>query len=656
MIRFTYKRGLAFLDGQTRWTLDRLLASGKYQFLSDLGDVRNLFPHEVHSKWLSGEWTVDEASLGQLNSAIYLATPRDLRTYTDHQQRVALRRYGYLEAVKPEQNRYSVKSWKALINEHARGVGDDKPPCPATVHNWWRKYRTTKTVNELVPRNKGRSNPYNTDRYAIFEEAVAEVYLTLQKKPKAAVYDRVQEHVRAVNAARTSDQHIECPTRSTVYRWLAELRQDIVDSSRLGAEAARAKYRVAMGGMHVDGLLERVEIDHTPIDLIVTDEVSGLPLGRPWLTLAESAASRMPMGFYLSFNTPSAYSVLQCLRRSILPKTEWLAKYPEIKGVWPAQGIPSLIAVDNGMDLHSTALSSTCMELGIQLLYCGARTPQHKGKIERFFRTLNKGLIHRLPGTTFSNPVERGDYPSEKLAAITLDDLMFLITKWIVDVYLVTPHRALGVSPLAKWSELASRQEIPLPAYPQQLEVITGIPAKRTLFHYGIELEGLHYNSRQLQELRRRSGMNMPVDLKLYEDDTGYIHVFDPQGKEYIKVPAVLTQYAADLPRTIHRLVQEHIRTQCGENFSPEMYLEARAVVEQRIQQSIRKKKMAFRKAAEGARMHDSESVLNEDDMRIAESRPRGPRFPVPEELPPGLDDELPPLVTFAPGNSHEQR
>ncbi len=90
----------------------------------------------------------------------------------------------------------------------------------------------------------------------------------------------------------------------------------------------------------------------------------------------------------------SPYGVLQCLRRCILPKDEWLARFPDIKGEWPAHGIMELIAVDNGMDLHSDALEAACQEMGIQILFCGSKTPQHKGAIERFFRTMNTLTAH----------------------------------------------------------------------------------------------------------------------------------------------------------------------------------------------------------------------------------------------------------------------
>lgn len=634
-----------------RWTLERLLVTGKYQLISDVGEIRNFLPDELHARWLKGELVIDETCLGSLANATYFATPRDLSTYTDKQQKVALRKQSYLRAVDPEKNPYNPQQWKKLIDEHATQIADPAPPCSSSVQNWWRIYRNTKTVHALIPQKKGRAKPYHGDRYAIFEEAVADVYLTLQKQPKSAVYERVLRHITSLNSSLPPDLHIRCPARSTVYRWLDGLRQDIVDGARLGAEVARAKYRIAIGGLKVNGILERIEIDHTPIDLIVVDAATGLQMGRPWLSIATDKASRMIMGFYLSFNTPSAHSVLQCLRRAILPKTEWLIRFPDIKGTWPAQGIPDLIAIDNGMDLHASGLQKACEEMGVQMLFCGARTPEHKGSIERFFRTMNQGLIHRLPGTTFSNVGERGDYPAEKLAAITLTDLVHLITKWVVDIYLVRPHRAIGATPLAKWSELARQRSIELPLYPKQLEVISGIPAKRTLFHYGIELEGQHYNSRQLQELRRQSGKNMVVDLKFYEHSISFIQVFNPLAKEYLEVPCVDPTYANDLPREVHRLIRERAKQQFGDNASSIQMLEVRAELEKIIERAIKNKKMAVRKNAGGLLMHDSEAVLDDKDSLAKARRPlKKLEHELPESLPAGLDDVLPTLAVFERG------
>ncbi|RZT76423.1 putative transposase [Azospira oryzae] len=643
MIRFSSKVGLRFRDEKMGWELSRRLVTGKIQFQSDTGELINLSDQEIRARWLSQEWIVDESSLGSLANALYLAVPRDLGTYPENQQREARRRKSYLDAIDPEHTPYNQEHWRPIIAQVAERLDDRYPPCPSTVQTWWRRYRQAKSLIYLIPRNKPMNSPHLKTAYQVFEDVISAVYLTNQKLPKQAVFDELRRNVGLVNQGLPQNDQIKCPCRATVYRWLAALQQDLVDASREGAEAARMKYRAAIGSVKVGNVLERIEIDHTPLDLIVIDSLTKLPLGRPWLTMAIDSHSRMVVGFYISFNAPSGHGVLQCLRRAILPKDEWLARFRDIQGQWPAYGIPVLIAVDNGTDLHSDALEAACLEMGIQILFCGSKTPQHKGAIERFFRTMNMGLIHRLPGTVFSNVDERGDYPAEEKAVIDMEGLVHLITKWVVEVYNVTPHRGINARPIDRWYESAERRIIELPAYPQQLEIIAGIPARRTLFHYGIELDGLQYNSELLQTIRRRAGANVPVSLKYYEDTVAHIHVFDTNLQEYLKVPAKLAEYAENLPRDIHRLVRENARKRFGDNCANPQLLQARAEIEAIIQEAIKAKKMGYRKAGAGYLMHDSEAVLNGKDPLAEARKPLKPvKEVVPLALPSGLDDDLP--------------
>lgn len=642
-MRFTFKKGLIFHDGTQRWQLQRRLVTGKLQFESETGEIKTISDAEIYQYWMKSSWVIDPESLGSQSDVIYLATPRDLSTFPERWQRRAKLRLHYIQRINPESNKYNATQWKELIRVAAMEVNDPRPPCPSSVQNWWRRFRHTKSVITLIPRSITGYEQGKCSRYSIFEEVIARIYLTPQKRPKSDVVKEVQEQIRKLNLSRAPDDQIRKVGRSTIYQWLNQLQRDIVDGSRLGANAARAKYRVAMAGLKVDHILDRIEIDHTPLDLIVIDKLTLLPLGRPWLTLAIDKLSRMIIGFYICFNAPSSHSVLQCLKRAILPKDDWLSRFPDIKGTWPAYGIPKLIAVDNGMDLHSEAFEKSCLELGIQILYCPAAHPEAKGSVERFFRTLNQGLIHQLPGTVFSNIDQRGDYPAENLAAIDMETLVHLITKWIVDIYSVTPHRGINTSPLIKWLEASQRNMIELPVYPKQLDVIVGIPAQRVVFHYGIELEGLHYNSKALQEIRRRAGENLQVQLKFYMDSVSYIHVFDPYSKEYLRVECVHDEYADDLPRDAHRLIREHARRQFGDRYSIPQLAEAREAIQARINEAVQHKKMAQRKMGASLLQHDSEAVIgSKDPLQEAQKPISKASSKPPEELPEGLNDDLP--------------
>ncbi|MBM3116412.1 Mu transposase C-terminal domain-containing protein [Jeongeupia naejangsanensis] len=642
MRRFSFKRGLRFLEGLLGWELQRRLATGKIQFISDDGEILNLSNEELLARWQSQAWLIDEHSLAELGSAIYLVTPRDLGTYPAAQQLIAKRRIHYLNSVQPESRPYNPKAWTELIKSAADSLGDAHPPCASSVAAWWRRYRSTKDILALIPHNRASSAHHRKPGYAVFEQVLAK-YLTSQKLPKSDVVDELRRAIRAINNGRPHELQMRCPARSTVYRWLDDLEQDLVDVSREGAEAARLKYRAAIDSIKVNAILERVEIDHTNLDLIVTDPTSGLTYGRPWLTVAIDRFSRLIFGFYLSLQPPSANSVLQCLKQAILPKSELLARFPDISNPWPACGIPLLIAVDNGMDLHSEAVEKAALELGIQILFCASKTPVQKGAIERFFRTLNIGLIHRIPGTTFSNPNERGDYASEDEAAIDIASLTHVITKWIVDVYNVTPHRGARGRPLDLWNESAKQKIVELPVNPQELDIVMGMAATRTLFHYGIELEGLHYNNDLVQQIRRRYGNNPKVDIRYFHDDVGYIQVLDPDAKVYLRVPAKVLEYADGLSRDIHRVIREHARQKFGEHVLSPQLLQAKQEVLELIQQTTSAKKMGHRKAAARKLQPDSDAILSGKDPLTAARRPiKQAKVLPPEDLPSGLDDELP--------------
>ncbi len=641
MIRFSFKKGLTFIELNTRWQLLRRLITGRLQFESDQGEIQNLRDKDILHLWNSGKWLVDESTLGINGDAIYLVTPADLSTYPIKWQEIAKRRLHYLKAIDPDNNKFNSEKWKVLIESASKEIGDTKVPCAKSVHAWWKRYRITKSINSLLPRVKSGYSKKEDARYTIFEDVVKTVYLNSQKLPILDVVRKVQQRVTLVNMHK--QEKIKQISKSTIYRWVTNLRSDISDSSRLGADVARNKYRTVIGGLKVRQVLERVEIDHTPLDFMVIDQTTMLPLGRPWLTLAIDKYSRIVVGFYISFNPPSSYAVLQCLKQMILTKDDLLKRFPDIKNDWPVFGIPDLLALDNGMDLHADALKKACLELGIEILYCPAATPEMKGSVERFFRTINQDLIHKLPGTTFSNVGERGDYAAEEMAAIDMETLVHLVTKWFVDVYNMTPHRGIGDTPLNKWIESVKHRTIELPVYPAQLEVITGVPARRTIFHYGIELEGLHYNNRQLQEIRKISGENKQVELKFYEDQVAYIDVFDLYTKEYLRVEAVNEDYTTNLHREAHRLARVQARKKFGEQYSMPQLMEARIDIENIIKDALKAKKMGNRKLAANLLMHDSVSVF-ESRNPIEEVNTPIKRHvtKAPDLLDSGLNDDLP--------------
>jgi putative transposase len=618
MVRFAFKAGLRFLQQTRAFTLLKRLANGKLQFEDKEGETVALTEREVFQRWRADEWHIDESSLTAASNVFFTTTPRDLASLPEEDQEDALRKQAYLIGIKKgfdeAGERFVVTPDKLdpHVERIAKERNDPTPPASTTIWRWYRKFAATKCSTKLVTDRSRSGRPTDEVQLSLFDEAVAEVYLTAQKLPGKDVFDRLITKIKRCNEGRQDEAPITAPSRATVYRWLNKLYQRVVVAAREGKAMSERQFRSVQSGLKVKKILERVELDHTSIDLLVICKLTRLILGRPWITLAIDRCSRMVVGFYLSFHSPSATSVLYCLRQSILPKDDLLAKFPGVVGPWPARGIPVSMTFDNGPDLHANAVDSVALEMGVELHYTGAGHPELKGGIERLIGTVSRDLMHKLPGTTFANPKQRGDYDSEKEAAIDLETLTEILIRWIVDVYHKTPHRGLmGRTPLEAWQLGEAERVIELPAYPRQLDIIVGHVANRRIFHYGVDYDNLRYNSPLLQSIRHRGGTAVNVDIRAFEDSVARIAVLDPDLGEYIDIPAVDLEYATGLNRHVHRLVCAEVRRRLGDAWTSDALREAKAEIQAVVDAAIKSKKTANRKAAAVVMAADSEAVLS---------------------------------------------
>lgn len=78
--------------------------------------------------------------------------------------------------------------------------------------------------------------------------------------------------------------------------------------------------------------------------------------------------------------------------------------------------------LDNAREHHSKALKRGCRTYSIALEYRPRKRPHYGAHIERLIGTM-MGAVHLLPGTTFSNVAERGDYQAEGKACMTLAEI-----------------------------------------------------------------------------------------------------------------------------------------------------------------------------------------------------------------------------------------
>ena len=100
-------------------------------------------------------------------------------------------------------------------------------------------------------------------------------------------------------------------------------QQKLIDQGR--KEQARNEFGSRAGKLpDADFPLAVVQIDHTTVQIIFVDEDERKPLTDAWLTLVIDCFSRMVLGYYLTFEEPTAMAAGIALARSFLPKDEHL--------------------------------------------------------------------------------------------------------------------------------------------------------------------------------------------------------------------------------------------------------------------------------------------------------------------------------------------
>jgi putative transposase len=380
-----------------------------------------------------------QASLQDLSPAPAKKTivPANLTTWDVHKALATAAR----EIIKAP----TAESRKRCYVRHAKALG----VCKRTLERAVNKIRNFDAIQALSHGRSGRrigTRLLSLEVEAIINQKLQEEWLVRTKPNLSDVVDHIRSECRKQKLAE--------PCYASVRRRAHAIEAYHVLARREGSKKAKYALKAMVG--HIEAALARetVQIDHTLADIIlVSDNDRTVPIGRPWVTLAIDVATRMVVGVYVTFESPSAISVALCLVNAILPKEGFL-KSLGIRGDWPVQGVMQTIHLDNAREFHSAALQNGCSQLGIDIQYRPVGSPHYGGIVERLIGTL-MGRCRLLPGATQSNVVKRGEYDAEAHAVMTLTEFRSFFVNEIVNVYHTAIHRTLSMPPLAKWRQLS---------------------------------------------------------------------------------------------------------------------------------------------------------------------------------------------------------
>lgn len=418
-----------------------------------------------------------------------------------------------------------------------------------------RRYRDgSGLLTDLAPGRSsgGKGTPRLSDEVEdLVRGIVRKQFLTRQKRTLAAVYRDIAAACRA--------RELPVPARNTVERRIRALNPVEVGRRRGGPDAVRPLQSAGDEVPVIGSILERVQIDHTVIDVIVVDERERRPIGRPYLTVAIDVYSRCIIGMVVTLEAPSAVSVGLCLAHAGTDKRPWLESLG-IEARWPMSGKPRMLYLDNASEFKSEALRRGCDQHGIKLAYRPLGRPHYGGIVERLIGTAMQ-QIHELPGTTFSNPSERGRYNSDRKAALTLCEL----EKWMtlaITSYHGTMHSTLRQTPAGRWAEGVAATGLPAVATNPTAFLVDFLPVvRRTLTRTGFVIDHVHYFSNALKPWISRRETLGPFLIRRDPRDISRIWVLEPEGAHYVEVPyRTMANPSVSLWEHRHALARLHER------------------------------------------------------------------------------------------------
>jgi putative transposase len=248
------------------------------------------------------------------------------------------------------------------------------------------------------------------------------------------------------------------------------------------------------------------QADHTPLDIWVLDE-RGKPV-RPWLTIILDDYSRAVASYRLSVQAPSTLQTALALREAI-----WRKSDPR----WHVCGIPETFYTDHGSDFTSQHLEQVSADLRLALVYSMPGRPRGRGRIERFFLTVNQLFLSTLPG--YAPVGARQPKPTLSLAELDRRLLAFLL-----DDYHHRVHGETGVAPVVRREAGGFLPQLPESLEALDLLLLTVAKPRR------VQQDGIHFQGLRYLDLTLGTYVGEDVVIRYDPKDLGEIRVYDRYG------------------------------------------------------------------------------------------------------------------------------
>ncbi|MFJ5306607.1 integrase [Streptomyces sp. NPDC088350] len=474
----------------------------------------------------------------------------------------------------PKMHRYAAKAAELGVSE-------------TTIRNWVRQ------VNSSGPAGLVRDRPQKSvldkvdPRWLEMTRSVLKGHEKSSRPVRSLILIEIEERL----VKKYGDGTVPLPARTTGYEALRVLTKgtNAFEGSTKGKRSIADAPKGTYGRLRATRPGEYVVLDTNCLDVFAMEPVTCRWV-RCELTVAMDLYSRCITGLRLTPVSTKSTDVAGVLFETVRPR--------DVPGdgsePLPYCGVPSTVVVDadklvdrdgqpllptvaaetiiydHGKVYLSNHIESVCAKLDISLQPARPKTPTDK-PVERWFRTLNQGVLAALPGYKGSDVHSRGEKVEDE-AFFFIDELEAIIREWITLIYHRRRHRGLRIpeipglqlSPLDMFEHGVTRAgPLRIPARPNMaLEFLE--EERVPIHHYGIEIEGMRYNGDALNNYRNQPSPYRGVDAGKWPIavDRGDMR------KVYFQDPEL---------RTWHRLDWEHAPALNGP-FSREALVYARRI------------------------------------------------------------------------------
>ena len=518
----------------------------------------------------------------EVNPSIY----RDALDYSDEELEEIQKKYTAIQPL------LSKDISREDIEKHATNIGVHF----TTLYRWLKKYKSTGTLMGLLPRPSGRKKgetrlSFMTEK--VMQDVIDNYYLT-KRRPS------VQSTINKINI-ECRNKGVAAPGKNTVRNRIHKLSEYDVLKKQGNRTKARTKFEPVPGNFETKYPMQLIQIDHTPVDLILVDDETREPIGRPYITVAIDIYSRMIVGYYLSLSPPSSTSVALCITNTVLSKEKTLIEL-DIDADWNVWGFPETIHVDNGADFRAEALRTAGLAHGINVEFRPIGKTNFGGHVERVIGTI-MNAVHEIPGTTFSNIQERQEYDSDKNSSMTFKEFERWLVTFITKIYHKRKHTGIGMSPEQLWEQGIFGEDsyvglLPKPSDPLSVTIDFLPIFYRTIQKNGVNIEGLNYYDHLLRSkinmLDEDTNKKKKFVFKRDPRDIKYIWFYDDILQEYFRIN-VADQTMPNMTLWEYELIKKRLLENGATKINSAQIIDAHEELHKQIESSTKNTKKARR-------------------------------------------------------------